>query len=237
MKKIIAGISFIAMIAASNNVQAQKRSWEDVDVAGAISNDTIKRKKFTIVFINKSGEFNPKTGDRMIETFFKVYPQEAKLYNKNTRKLVTFVIDPEYTAVAAASGGVIKVNPEWMIKNPEDLDVVTHEAMHIVQGYPGGAGPGWVTEGVADYVRYKLGVNNPASNWSLPALTDKHHYTNAYRVTARFFVWIEKNYSKKMVQKLDHAMRTKTYTQDFWAKETGKTVDELWDLYKKNPAI
>ncbi|MCH5718484.1 basic secretory family protein [Niabella hibiscisoli] len=133
----------------------------------------------------------------MIETFFKVYPQEAKLYNKNTRKLVTFVIDPEYTAVAAASGGVIKVNPEWMIKNPEDLDVVTHEAMHIVQSYPGWAGPGWITEGIADYVRHKLGVNNAASKWSLPALTDKHKYTDAYRVTARFFVWVEKTIIKR----------------------------------------
>lgn len=237
MKRIITALGLLTIIAAPNNLQAQKRSWEDVDLTGAISNDTIKRKGFTIVWINKSDKFDPKTGDRMIETFFKVYPQETKLYNKNTRKLVTFVIEPEYDGVAAASAGVIKVNPEWMIKNPEDLDVVTHEAMHIVQGYPGGAGPGWVTEGVADYVRYKLGVNNAAANWSLPALTDKHHYTNAYRVTARFFVWIEKHYTKKMVQKLDHAMRTKTYSNDFWAKETGKTVEELWDLYKANPAI
>ncbi|HMR83270.1 MAG TPA: basic secretory protein-like protein [Niabella sp.] len=237
MKKIISVLSFICIVLPGISQKASRRSWEDIDLSNAISNDTIKRKAFTIVFINKSEKFSKKTGERMIETFFKVYPQEARLYNRNTRKLVTFIIDPEYTGVAAASGGVIKVNPEWMIKNPEDLDVVTHEAMHIVQNYPGGAGPGWVTEGVADYVRYKLGVNNTAGNWSLPEFSEKQHYTNAYRVTARFFVWIEKNHNRKLVKQLDHAMRTKTYTENFWKKETGKTVDELWDDYKKNPKI
>ncbi|MGC4232086.1 MAG: basic secretory protein-like protein [Niabella sp.] len=237
MKKIISVLSFICIVLPGISQNASKRSWEDIDLSGAISNDTIKRKGFTIVFINKSEKFSKRTGERMIETFFKVYPKEARLYNRNTRKLVTFVIDPRYTGVAAASNGVIKVNPEWMIKNPEDIDVVTHEVMHIVQNYPGGAGPGWVTEGVADYVRYKLGVNNAAGNWRLPEFSEKQHYTNAYRVTARFFVWIEKNYNKKLVKKLDHAMRTKTYTEDFWKKETGKTVDELWDNYKKNPKI
>lgn len=237
MKKIISVLSLICIVLPGISQNASRRSWEDINLSNAISNDTIKRKKFTIVFINQSEKFSKHTGKRMIETFFKVYPQEARLYNRHTRKLVTFVIDPGYTGVAAASNGIIKVNPEWMIKNPEDLDVVTHEAMHIVQNYPGGAGPGWVTEGVADYVRYKLGVNNAAANWSLPAFSEKQHYTNAYRVTARFFVWIEKNHSKKLVKKLDHAMRTKTYTQDFWKKETGKTVDELWNDYKNNPKI
>ena len=37
--------------------------------------------------------------------------------------------------------------------------------------------------------------------------------------------------------KLDKAMRTKTYNADFWKEQTGKTVDELWDLYAANPVI
>jgi hypothetical protein len=124
-----------------------------------------------------------------------------------------------------------------MKKNPEDIDVVTHEGMHIVQSYPGGAGPGWVTEGVADYVRYKMGVNNAAGNWSLPALRENHHYTNAYRVTARFFVWIESKHGEGLVKKLDHAMRSKEYSEEFWKTHTGKTVDELWADYKADPAL
>lgn len=237
MKQIIYGLSLVAALVATTKTSAQRRNWNDIRLDRALSNDTITQKKFTAVYINLAEDFDPGTGKRMIETFFKVYPKEAKLYNQQTLRRVTFVIDPEYQGVAAASGGIIKVNPEWMTKNPEDLDVITHEAMHIVQQYPGGAGPGWITEGIADYVRYELGVNNPAANWSLPALTDRHHYTNAYRVTARFLVWIVKNYDKKFVRKLDRAMRSKTYTEQFWKQQTGKTVDELWEIYKKNPVI
>ena len=36
---------------------------------------------------------------------------------------------------------------------------------------------------------------------------------------------------------LDQAMRTKTYTEDFWEDETGLSVDELWGKYTQNPKI
>jgi len=32
-------------------------------------------------------------------------------------------------------------------------------------------------------------------------------------------------------------MRSKTYTDDFWKINTGKTVDQLWEEYKQNPNI
>ncbi|MFT3904030.1 MAG: basic secretory protein-like protein [Niabella sp.] len=239
MKKFQLGVltTIVLLLSVSAFSQKSERRWEDIGLRDVVGNDTIKKGKFTLVFINKSAKFSTATKDRMVQTFFKVYPKEAKLYNKKTRNIVTIVIEPAYAGVAAASNGIIKVNPEWMIKNPEDIDVVTHEVMHIVQAYPGVAGPGWVTEGIADYVRYKLGVNNAAANWSLPAYNSKQSYKDAYRVTARFLVWVEKNYNKHLVKKLDTAMRTKTYTDGIWKKLTRKTVDELWDVYKNNPVI
>ena len=231
--------AFVAFCAGSSMVAAAQ--YEGADIPGrqhaAVSGDTITEKGFTLIFVNKAEGFNDTTGKRMIATFFKTYPEQVALYNSGSLKTVTLIIDPAYTGVAAAGGGVIRVNPEWMKKNPEDIDVVTHEAMHIVQAYPHGAGPGWITEGIADYVRYKMGVNNKAGNWSLPAYKEGQHYTNAYRVTARFFVWIEKKYSSDIIQKLDKAMRTKTYTAAFWKEQAGKTVDELWQEYAAAPAI
>ena len=108
--------------------------------------------------------------------------------------------------------------------------------MHIVQSYPDGA-PGWLVEGVADYVRYKLGVDNAGAGWSLTPFNPKQNYTNAYRITARFLVWAEKKYSKKLVKKMDAAMRNQTYQPELWTKLTGKTVDELWKEYANDPAI
>jgi hypothetical protein len=214
-----------------------QRDWDRIGTEGIVSKDSIKKKGYTILFINKDSGFSAVTKQRMIDTYFKVYPKEAKRFNKDTRKMVTFIIDPGYKGVAAAGGGIIRVNPKWMADHPEDLDVVTHEAMHIVQSYPGGAGPGWLTEGIADYVRYVFGVNNEAGKWSLPKYDTSHHYTKAYRITARFLVWVEKNYNKKLVNKLDNAMRTKTYKPEIWQALTGKSLDDLWGEYAKNPVI
>ena len=37
-------------------------------------------------------------------------------------------------------------------EHPEDTGMVIHELTHIIQNYPS-PDPGWVTEGIADYIR------------------------------------------------------------------------------------
>ena len=166
--------------------------WEFIDSSKVISRDTIRKDGFQLTFVNMKDGFSKVTSQRLIDTFFKVYPLEVSTYNPKATREVVFVIDPAYTGVAAASGKTIRFNPEWFVKNPEDIDVVTHEGMHLVQAYKNFE-PGWITEGVADYVRATMGVNNAAGGWKMPELKPEHNYTNAYRVTARFLVWIEKN--------------------------------------------
>lgn len=232
---------FIAFLAGalaltSADLYAQ-RNWNRVTTDDATAVDTLTKKKYTLIFIDKSPDLNPQVKERLIDAFFTTYPKEAKLYNKNTAKKVIFIVDPEYKGVAAAGGGIVRFNPEWFKSNPGDIDVVTHEVMHLVQSYPGGAGPGWITEGIADYVRFKFGVDNEGGNWRLPEFQPEHHYTDAYRITARFFHWIEQSKKKGLVKKLDDAMRTKTYNDGFWLKETGMSIDDLWAAYAANPAI
>lgn len=214
-----------------------QRHWNQVLSDKDLSRDTLTKKGITLVFINKEAGFSKQEQARMEQTFFKVYPKEINTYNKKAAKTVALIIDPEYKGVAATAGTVIRVNPEWMQKHPEDLDVVTHEAMHIVQAYGGHSGPGWITEGIADYVRHEFGVNNEAAGWSLTPFDERQSYTNAYRITARFLLWITKNYKKQFVRSLNTVMREGTYTDGFWKDQTGKTVDELWSLYSKNPTI
>lgn len=231
-------ITFLAgaLALTSADLYAQ-RNWNRVTTDDATAVDTLTKKKYTLIFIDKSPDLNPQVKERLIDAFFTTYPKEAKLYNKNTTKKVIFIVDPEYKGVAAAGGGIVRFNPEWFKSNPGDIDVVTHEVMHLVQSYPGGAGPGWITEGIADYVRFKFGVDNEGGNWRLPEFRPEHHYTDAYRITARFFHWIEQSKKKGLVKKLDDAMRTKTYNDGFWLKETGMSIDDLWAAYAANPAI
>tara|TARA_R110002049_G_scaffold263086_2_gene439130 strand:+ start:276 stop:986 length:711 start_codon:yes stop_codon:yes gene_type:complete len=166
-----------------------------------------------------------------------VYPKLAKDFNKNARMDLTVKIDTSYKGVAYAHNGSVTVSAKWLHKNPEDIDLMTHEIMHIIQSYPTNAGPGWLTEGIADFVRYKYGINNANANWSLPKFSKNQSYKNSYRVTARFLLWITLNYDKKFVVKMDKRLRSNTYSPKLWEKYTGFDLDQLWDEYSKNPII
>ncbi|RZK51489.1 MAG: secretory protein, partial [Pedobacter sp.] len=199
--------------------------------------ETFKEKGYTLIFKNNYKNLDPALKTRMVKTFFKVYPELANDFNKITAKEVVFHMDTAYTGVAATGGGRIVYNPQWFVKSPGDIDVVTHEVMHVVQNYGGGSGPGWLTEGIADYVRFKYGVDNAGAKWALPAFKPEHSYKNAYRVTARFLNWLETNGNKGIVVKLDNAMRNHTYKDAIWKELTGKTIDELWTIYATNPGV
>lgn len=228
----------IILIGIAGLVKAQD-GWSriDKDMQVAVAVDTLKEGKYTLIFIDKAKGFDQTVKQRLIETFFETYPRLAKKYNKAATTKVIFVMDPDYDGIAAAGGGVIRFNPEWFKKNPGDIDIVTHEGMHLVQAYPGNAGPGWITEGIADYVRFVDGVDNAGAKWALPDLKPEHHYENAYRITARFFYWIETKVKKGTMVKLDKAMREKNYKESFWEDQTGQSLDSLWETYRSNPQI
>ena len=199
--------------------------------------ETIKQKGYTLTFESNFSALDPQLKKRLIETFFVVYPKLAKEYNPKTLKTVKFFVDTAYKGVAATANGVVTYSSIWMVKHPEDIDVVTHEVMHIVQDYGRSVGPGWLTEGIADYARYKFGVDNPGAKWTLPALKPEHTYKNSYRITARFFAWIEKNVKAATIKAVDASLRDHSYKPEIWTTLTGKDLDALWADYVKNPEI
>ncbi|MCW0484401.1 basic secretory protein-like protein [Gaoshiqia sediminis] len=212
-------------------------SKKSVTDNASVHADTINQSGYTLIFINKEAGFSTDLSQKLQETFFQVYPVLCKKYNPGSTRTVTFVVDPAYDGVAATSGNQVVYSPQWFDKHPNDIDVVTHEVMHIVQAYGHGSGPWWVTEGIADYVRFRFGLDNAKAGWSLPDVTENQNYDNSYRITARFFVWIEQNKNKKFVEKMDKIMRDHKYSDEVWVKLTGKTTAELWEEYQANPTI
>lgn len=202
-----------------------------------LGRDSLTKRGYTLVFVNRDSTLSPLTKQRMTDAFFAVYPLEAKRFNRQTRRRVVFVVNPAYQGVAATDHGVVDYSPKWLREHPEDIDVVTHEVTHIVQAYPNGNAPGWLTEGIADYARYTFGVNNQAGNWKLPDYKAGQNYTNSYRIMARFLVWLEQHGHPKLVNELDAAARTGTYTPAMWQQRAGKTLDELWAAYAADPAV
>ena len=113
--------------------------------------------------------------------------------------------------------------------------VLTHELMHIIQSYPAGQ-PGWLVEGIADYVRWKYAREKIGSGWELPSFNSNQHYTNSYKVTARFLVWLEKKVRGDIINRLDRALRQNQYDNGrLWSRITRKTVDQLWNDYARKP--
>jgi hypothetical protein len=198
--------------------------------------DSLVSGKYTLIFVSNDTSFDKLTRQDLINTFFTVYPAEVERFNKRSLTKITFFIDTAYKGVAETGNGMARFNPVWLKTHPQDIDVVTHEVMHVVQDYKNYE-PGWLTEGIADYVRYVYGVNNKGGSWTLPDYRPAQSYKNAYRITARFLLWVEKNKNKKIVDEMDNAMRQGTYTPELWQKLTGKTVDELWSEYGENPAL
>jgi hypothetical protein len=225
------GIAISQTTANKKNIKPY--DWSDRNNNTIYRSDSLTKKGFTLIFLVQDSTFNAETQQKLTDAFFTVYPQEVKRFNRDASKKIVFIIDPSYDGVAAASNSIIRCNPEWMKKHPEDIDVITHEAMHVVQAYHKGHTPGWLTEGIADYVRYKYGVNNEKGGWQLPTLKPDHHYTSAYRVTARFLVWVEEHVDRKIVDKMNAAAYKGEYKDALWVEYTGKTVDQLWEMYAK----
>ncbi len=216
---------FLLILTAGSGLQA--KTGEEV----------ITKGKYTLTFVNQDPELDEEVKEGLISTFFRVYPKMSKAFNKEATKNVTVTIDTAYNGVAYAHDGKITIASKWLDKKPGDLDVITHEGMHLVQAYPGGSGPGWLTEGIADYVRYAYGVDNDGAGWSLPDFDPKHSYENSYRITARFLLWVTQTYDRHFVKELDKHMRSKTYSENLWKEYTGLTLDELWETYANNPTV
>jgi hypothetical protein len=130
--------------------------------------------------------------------------------------------------VAYTTGNIIYISANWIRRQPNDFGMVAHELVHIIQSYPRRTGPGWITEGIADYIRHA----HYEPNVKLPRINPDHaSYRDAYKTTAGFFIWIEKNYNKEFVKKLNVAMRECTYKDDIFQDLTGKPLDDLWKEY------
>ncbi len=139
-------------------------------------------------------------------------------------KSVQISLRKDMKGVAATSGNVIHIAADYVKGHTNDLGMVIHELTHVVQSYPPG-GPGWLVEGIADYIR----LSHFEPNVPAPRIDpDRASYRDAYKTTAVFLAWIEKNHDRKIVQKLNHALRAKNYREGQFQEATGQNLEELW---------
>jgi hypothetical protein len=136
--------------------------------------------------------------------------------------------------VAYTSGGQITGAVAHFKRHPNDVGALVHETVHVVQSYRLPGNPGWLVEGIADYIRFfkyepgKLGRIDPR----------RARYDGSYRVTAAFLAYLTEKYDKHIVRKLNKMMREGEYKREIFQKLTGKTLEQLdaeWRATLRSP--
>jgi hypothetical protein len=165
---------------------------------------------------------------RVCERQYPMINDELKSEGYKPATQVTMTLSKDYRGVAATGGNRIVGSVKYFQDHKDDVGAMVHETAHVVQHYRARNNPGWLVEGVADYVRFfkyepgKIGPLNP----------NRAKYDGAYRQTAAFLNYVSEKYDNDLVRKLNQAMRAGEYKEDLWKEFTKKTVQELGEEWK-----
>lgn len=160
------------------------------------------------------------------------YPRLGNLLSsgiENELPEVVIRVTPKFQGVAAASGNRIEMSAKRVLALPDDSrGVVVHELVHVVQAYPAGS-EGWLTEGIADYLRCAVYESLPLAEFPRP---DKERgYRDSYKVAAGFLFWLESGPAPGIVRQVNAALRRGTYKESVFEDRTGRSVEVLWRDY------
>lgn len=181
-------------------------------------NDAPELKDWGLGAANRVLEWHPKLADLLASEGF-APPREVTLRFK------------KISAPGQASGATIECSINWVTKNPEDWGMVAHELVHVIQQYKK-PGPGWLTEGIADYLRYYvIEPGSPRGRFDV----ERSSYKTGYQPSAGLLDFVEKKHPGT-VAKLNAALREGTYSDDMIKEIAGADWDGLWEEFKASKA-
>ncbi len=169
----------------------------------------------------------------------KWYPKIVELFPSDgfiAPKQFTIYFHRDMQGVAYADGRNIHCAGNWFLKNlaGEAAGSIVHEMTHIVQQYrprrDQKPNPGWLVEGVADYVRWYL--YEPVTKRRTINL-DRSNYDDSYQTTGAFLNYLVDTEDPLFVTKINSAMRQGKYDQSIWNDMLGAAPDELWSEFVK----
>lgn len=169
---------------------------------------------------------------RVCEKQYPILCDELKSEGYTPPRRIAMTLKKSYDGVAYAQGSKIVGSVKYFEKHKDDVGAFVHETAHCVQQYRGRGNPGWLVEGVADYVRFfKYEAKKPAK-----LAPERAKYDGSYRTTAAFLDYLVETQDKEIVRKLNEAMRKGKYADTIWKDLTGKTVEELGREWQKSLA-
>jgi hypothetical protein len=170
----------------------------------------------------------PKIVELLGETESEV-PKHFDIFFQNHASVKTLMND---NSGGFMRGGTIYLGLDWLTNSPEELDsYLVHEMAHAAQNYRWRKTPPHWTEGLADYVTYKLGYTNA---WTCAKCSAMYpHYTSGYSCAAAFLFFVEANYNAHIAAQLNQKLRDGKYSDSFFKEATGKDLAGLWTAFQK----
>ncbi len=137
---------------------------------------------------------------------------------------------------ACASSEGVRLGVKWFRAHPGDIGAAVHELVHVLQAYPEPkrtapgaavrhAKPGWLVEGIADYLRWVVCCPEPGA---LPEHFAKRSYRESYRTAAVFLDWIAKRSGPQVLRDWNDALRRGVFHEGLIETATGQALDPLW---------
>jgi Peptidase of plants and bacteria len=133
------------------------------------------------------------------------------------------IIFRDMKGVAYWDGKAINVATAWVAGHPDDAGLVVHELTHVLQGYR--KAPGWMTEGLADYVRFQL---MEKGKFGIRIDPSKNKPTDSYRVTGYFLAQAEKKYPGLIVKLNQACFEGVPVDKVFAAHCDGRSYEQAW---------
>jgi hypothetical protein len=170
----------------------------------------------------------------------KVYPQIATLLKGDTPRLpdlkVVFksklelhdTVTPGYTRIASIfNSDTIYLNADWLAAAPTSFDpLLVHELTHVIQHYEKSRTPSYWTEGIADYVCFKLGHTN--QYYKPECSSDYPYFKSGYRCAGAFLLYLDARYGASIIRTLHKNLQRGNYSEELFLEMTGKRLDQLW---------
>jgi len=169
---------------------------------------------------------------RVCERHYSMICEELSSEGYRPPSQIHLTMKAGYNGVAEASGNKITGSVKFFKAHPDDMGAMVHETAHCVQGYRARNLPGWLVEGIADYIRFWKYEPGKAGRLA----PEQAKFDGSYRTTTAFLAFVSENYDGKLVNKLNSLLRDGKYEVGVWKTLTGKTVEELNQEWRRSLA-
>ena len=230
-------------------VTVEKRA-QQIRMRGEVNGKTFT---LTVGLANAEGHTSPEQVVTCAKLFWYCYPQMyARFAVRSTPTAVTINFENSGYEVAGASGDRIHIHAQWLEKNPQDYDCLTHEPAHVIQGgwdgqyVPAYGDDTYMIERFADYCRYLYAYQRGYYN-DMNRTLQTVQSEDTYYKSVRFWVWLDYTYSTDKVDimnRIQQAVYQKTYNNDAWepsgaawavifadTNAAGKNLGALWEEF------